>query len=419
MKNLRTIVLAAGKGTRMKSGTPKVLHPVCGKPMLEHVLDTVRSAGSLRTYVVLGHQHPRVRKALELGRDRQVVVQKKLLGTADAVKSVSGLKTYGGDVLVLCGDTPLLTKNTLRRLLRRHRKSRAHCTVLTAVMDDPGSYGRIIREDGRIAAIREQRDATAGERHIREINTGVYCFKARALFSELRKVKRNRRKKEFYLTDVVALFARSGRKVESVTTADPEEALGINDRTDLAFAEWLLRQRILEKWMLRGVTVMDPQTTYVDTDVSIGRDTVLYPCTVIERDVKIGRDCRVGPFARIRSGSRIGRRVEIGSFGEISRTRLGDGSLVKHFGFLGDAVVGREANIGAGVVTANFDGRTKSPTRIGAKAFIGSDSVLIAPARIGPAAVTGAGCVIKKGSVIPAGSVVAGVPARIVRRKTQ
>jgi bifunctional UDP-N-acetylglucosamine pyrophosphorylase/glucosamine-1-phosphate N-acetyltransferase len=401
----------------MKSVLPKVLHPVGGKPMLQYVLDIAGRAGSLKTYVVLGHQNRAVRRHLEKGL--VAVIQKRLQGTADAVKTVRPhFQGYSGDVLVLCGDTPLLKEKTVKGLIRRHKRSKAACTFLSAVVDHPESYGRVIRaSDGRVTAIREEKDATYDEKQIREINAGVYCFKSRELFTTLSAIKLNRKKKEFYLTDVIERLLEKGLKVETRTTEDFTEGVGINDRTDLAFVEWVMRQRVLEELMLRGITVTDPQTTCIDRDVKIGNDTVVYPFTVIENNVRIGRRCRIGPFAHIRPGTVLADDVEVGNFTEVSRSRVGRGTLMKHFGFLGDARLGVKVNIGAGTVTANFDGVRKNQTRIDDKAFIGSDSILVAPVRVGRGAVTAAGSVLTKGKSVPAGGLAVGVPAKIRARR--
>lgn len=416
MSDFRAIILAAGRGTRMRSEIPKVLHKVCGKPVLEYVLDIVRSLRSLKTYVVTGYGSQKVKEAV--GEGVECVVQEKLLGTGDAVmRCASHFTNYRGDVLVLCGDTPLLSKTIVLALLKKHHHAKAAATVLTANIDEPRGYGRIVRDaQGRFLAIREQKDATYTEDKIKEINVGAYCFKAKDLFETLKKVRMNPKKKEFYLTDVIGLLLCEGKSVASVTAQDPSSAFGVNTREDLAVADGVIRQRILSKHMLAGVTIVDPLTTYIEAGVSIGRDTVIYPMSVIHTDVRIGTNCSIGPFARIRQGTRISDRVEIGNFAEVSRTSIGSGVFVKHFSFLGDAVVGQKANIGAGVVTANFDGVNKNKTFIGPQAFIGSDAILVAPARIGARAMVGAGSVVARGKTIPAGSIAVGVPARVIRK---
>lgn len=417
MNEFRTIILAAGKGTRMKSQVPKVLHKVAGKPVLEYVLDVVRSLRSLKTYVVVGHKSELIEA--HVGARAEIVIQKQLLGTADAVRSVSSqLKDYSGHVLILCGDTPLLDRSIIRRLIAVHLRKKASCTVLTARIPQPGTYGRIIRDDqDAIAAIREYKDATPEEQAINEINVGVYCFRSPLLFETLKKVQLNPKKKEFYLTDIVELLLSHGKRVETLVTDDPNVAFGVNTREDLALCESILRQRTLKRLMYNGVTIVDPKTTFIDGDVKIGQDTTIHPFTVIQSGVRIGHECSIGPFARVRSGSIIGNKIEIGNFSEISRSRIGDGTFMKHFGYLGDTTVGKNANIGAGCVTANFDGKDKNKTFIGDGAFIGSDAVLVAPVSVGSKAVVGAGSVVTKGKKVPARGLAVGVPARIFSEK--
>ncbi len=417
MKDLRTLILAAGKGTRMKSNLAKVLHPLWGRPLIQYVLEVSQAVGSLKICVVAGHQPDAVRKYL--GRSTAAVIQKRLLGTADAVRSAASfLKGFRGDVLILCGDTPLLTKETVRRLVKKHQTSKAGCTFLTASVQEPYGYGRIIRDAaGHVTAIREHKDASDAEKAVKEINVGVYCFRGPELNETLKKVTLNPKKKEFYLTDIVELLVGKNLKVETVTTGDANEGLGINTREDLALAAEILRYRILRKWMLEGVTIVDPKTTYIDADVEIGQDTTIRPFVVIENNVRIGKNCTVGPFTRLRPGTKLKDHVEIGNFAEVSRSELGEHSLMKHFSFLGDARVGSRVNIGAGVVTANYDGKNKNVTHIADEAFIGSDSILVAPVTIGRKAVTGAGSVVKKGTVVPPGKVAVGVPARVISRR--
>ncbi|MBI3315100.1 MAG: NTP transferase domain-containing protein [Candidatus Omnitrophica bacterium] len=397
----------------MRSDVPKVLHPIAGRPVIAYVLDIVRS---LKTFVVVGHGSQKVRAAL--GDGLTYVVQDRLLGTADALRRVAPLfRGFRGHVLVLCGDTPLLEKQTVRRLLAEHRRSRADATVLTAHIHDPRGYGRIVRDvSGHIIAIREQKDASPREAQITEINVGAYCFQAQKIFDVLKRVKWNARKKEFYLTDAIEVLWTRGGRVGTVLAEDASSAFGINTRADLARAERVIRTRILRKLMLAGVTIVDPATTYVETGVRIGQDTVIYPCTVVHRDVTIGTNCRIGPFARLRPGTRVGDHVEIGNFTEVSRSRVGKNTFMKHFSFLGDATLGADVNIGAGTVTANFDGRAKNRTTISDGALIGSDAVLVAPVTVGKKAVVGAGSVVTRGKNIPAGAVAFGVPARIIKK---
>ena len=416
MSHFRSIILAAGRGTRMKSDVPKVLHQVCGRAMIEYVLDITRALRSLKTYVVVGHDAAKVKQTL--GNGVEFVPQDKLLGTADAVLRVERhLKSFRGTVLILCADTPLLSKHIVRALLSKHHKNKASVTVLTAFIDNPQGYGRIIRDRaGSFLAIREEQDTNAKEVLVNEINVGVYCFESRKFFETLKKVRPNPRKKEFFLTDVVGLLLAAGHKVDTLTTEDAYVAFGINTRLDLAQAQGVMRKRILDEHMRKGVTMVDPATTYIEADVKIGHDTIIFPCTVIHSDVRIGAHCKIGPFARIRPGSRIANNVEIGNFTEVSRAAIGAGTLMKHFSFLGDAQIGARANIGAGTVTANFDGVHKNKTVIGQGAFIGSDAILVAPVTVGPKAIVGAGSVVTKHTKVPAGAVARGVPAKIFKR---
>jgi bifunctional UDP-N-acetylglucosamine pyrophosphorylase/glucosamine-1-phosphate N-acetyltransferase len=421
MADLRSIILAAGKGTRMKSALPKVLHKVCGKPIIDYVLDVVRGSGSGQICVVVGHESDRVREHLNnygssggSGSELRVVEQKLLLGTADAVKTAAvTLKGYKGDVLVLCGDTPLITKKTVAGLIRKHRAAKAVCTILTANVDDPFGYGRIVRDhNGRVLCIREEKDASEAERSISEINVGMYCFKAPMLIEMLGRIQKNARKQEFYLTDIIELFGKANLKVETSVT-EAVEGLGVNSRQDLAVCEEILRWRILDDLMSNGVTIVDPATTFIWSGVKIGQDTVIRPMTFIENDVRIGRDCVIGPFCRVRPGTKIDDNVEVGNFAEISRSSLGKGCRMKHLSFLGDSTVGAGSNIGAGMVTANYDGKAKNKTFIGPSAFIGSNSTIVAPVKIGRRSVLGAGSVLTAGHNIPDQKVAYGVPARL------
>jgi bifunctional UDP-N-acetylglucosamine pyrophosphorylase/glucosamine-1-phosphate N-acetyltransferase len=415
-RQLKTIILAAGKGTRFNSRVPKVLHEVCGKPVLDYVIDTAKAAGSLKTYVVVGHEAELVRRAVEGRAD--IVLQEEQLGTAHAVRCAADeFKAYSGEVLVMCGDTPLLDPVIVRKLVSRHRRSGAVCTFLTAELANPEGYGRILRdESGRVRAIREHKDADTSERAIREINVGVYCFAGKELFGSIADIAINPKKKEFYLTDIIELFLSRGCKVDTLVTDDWTANLGINTRADLALAGSIMRERILKDLMSSGVTVVDPATTYVESDVRIGRDSVIYPCTYIHHGVRVGENCSVGPFARLRPGTVLADRVSVGNFAEISRSRLGADVNMKHFSFLGDADVGSGANIGCGAVTANYDGKNKNKTNIGRGAFIGCDAVLVAPTEVGAGAVVGAGSVVTPGRKVPANRVAVGIPARVIKK---
>lgn len=413
MPEIRAIILAAGKGTRLKSDIPKVLHHICGKPALSYIVDLVRS---LKTYVVVGFGTKEVQKAI--GSGVEYILQDQLLGTGDAVRRVEGhLKGFHGDVLVLCGDTPLLEKSVVSRLITMHRRSKASATILSAKVADPYGYGRMIRDRrGAVTAIREQKDLSMREMAINEINVGMYCFKAKDLFDALRGVKLHHTKKEYYLTDVIEVLLAKTKKVSSYVSLDPNVAFGINTRQDVAHAEGIMRARVLDQLMTAGVGIVDPATTFVDVGAKIGRDTIIYPCSAIASDVVIGKHCKIGPFARIRPGTRIADNTEIGNFAEVSRTKIGKNVMMKHFSFLGDTTVGEYVNIGAGVITANYDGKAKHPTVIGDQAFVGSDAILVAPVTIGKKAMVGAGSVVPRGTMVRPGSVVVGVPARLIRK---
>ncbi len=416
MSDVRTIILAAGKGTRMKSETPKVLHPVAGRAIIQYVLDVARGVRSLTNYVVVGHGAAKVKQSV--GDTVTYVLQDKLLGTADAVNRCAAyFKNYSGTVLILCGDTPLLSSEVVRELVRKHTQAKASASILTAEINNPQGYGRMVRDAaGDLMAIREQKDASVEEDKIKEINVGVYCFNSKDLFDALTKVKLNPNKKEFYLTDVVELLLAAGKRVGTLTTSDETVAFGVNSREDLAQAEAVIRQRILKMHMVQGVSIVDPTTTYIEANVKIGQDTVINPCSFIYAGVKIGRNCQIGPMARIRPGSKIGDGTQIGNFTEVSRTTIGNNSMMKHFSFLGDAQVGGNVNIGAGAITANYDGKNKNISKIGDGAFIGSDAVLVAPVVIGKKAMIGAGSLVTRGKNIPAGSLALGAPARVIRK---
>ncbi|OGW84344.1 MAG: hypothetical protein A2987_06940 [Omnitrophica bacterium RIFCSPLOWO2_01_FULL_45_10] len=418
MKDVIAVVLAAGKGTRMKSGIPKVLHRILGKSIIVHILDSIKKSGVNKTIVVTGHGRGLLKEALKKAAVK-VVTQKELLGSGHALISAKkALQGRSNNVLVVCGDTPLLKSGTLKELIDKHKQSGASATILAGKLKDPSGYGRIARDGrGRIIKIVEEENVKFYEGSKNEINVGTYCFKALDIFEALGKVKRDNKKKEYYLTDAIDILNREGKLIESVEAEDPDEAIGINERADLAEATQVLKKRILEEVMAGGVTVEDPQTTTIYTGVKIGRDTVIHPNTIIESEVEIGEDSSIGPHARLRPDVRIGNRVVIGDFVELVRTRVGDDSRIKHLTYLGDTTVGRHVNIGAGTITANYDGKNKNKTIIEDGASIGVGAMLIAPVRIGKGAVVGAGCVVPKNHNVPKGATVAGVPARALKKE--
>ncbi len=416
-KNVAAIILAAGRGERMKSDTPKVLHPICGRPMLGYVLDLVRDLKFEKVIVVLGHQHEAVRKFIKPGI--KVVLQKRLLGTADAVKvAQTALGNFKGTCLVLYADNPLLKKETIKKLLQHHRENNLDATLLTAKLKKPQGYGRILRDKySSICGIREEKDANDYEKDIKEINTGIICFNKDRLCAGLKYIRPNNRKHEYYLTDIIGTFYKKGYAIDGVATADIDEVLGINSRKDLARANKIMQRRINEELMQEGTSIIDPDSTFISYGAKIGRDSVIYPFTVIESNVKIGKRCLVGPFAHLREGTVIEDDVVVGNFLEIVRSRISSKTIAKHFAYLGDSRIGRQVNIGAGTVTANFDGRKKNITLIKDRAFIGSDTVLVAPVKIGKGAVTGAGAVVVKNTFVPDGAKVVGVPAKPIKTK--
>jgi bifunctional UDP-N-acetylglucosamine pyrophosphorylase/glucosamine-1-phosphate N-acetyltransferase len=444
------VLLAAGQGTRMKSNTPKVLHPLCGKPMLGYALEAAREVCAEKPVVVIGHGAEQVRQYV--GEAGTCVVQQPQLGTAHAALQAEPLlKGKTDHVLVAYADMPLLRGETFRSLIETQRTNVGPLSLLTVIADDPRGFGRIVRRsDGTVQEIVEEYVATAGQREIRELNVGVYCFRADWLWDALHRIEKNPRKGEYYLTDLVELAARELAPVQAVLHEDQVETIGINDRVDLADAERVMRQRINRRLMLNGVTLADPASTYIEGDVSIGKDTIILPNTHIEgttiigeaslvgpntiiRDSIVGNRCKVqasvmegarleddvniGPFARLRKGAHLATHVHMGNFGEVKDSYLGPGVKVGHFSYIGDATIGANANIGAGTITCNFDGEKKNPTEIGEDAFIGSDTMLVAPIKIGAGSKTGAGAVVTRD--IPPDTLAVGMPARGIKRLTR
>ncbi|MBI2153823.1 MAG: bifunctional UDP-N-acetylglucosamine diphosphorylase/glucosamine-1-phosphate N-acetyltransferase GlmU [Candidatus Rokubacteria bacterium] len=427
---LTTVVLAAGEGKRMRSRRPKVLHRLGGRPLIAYPVNLARRLGG-RLVLVVGRDGEEVRRAVGETADVHFVEQKERLGTGHALAQArSACGNGSGTILVLPGDTPLLSEAALRRLVDAHRAGNAAVTLLTAVVDDPSGYGRIVREGGRVTAIVEDGDASPPQKQIREIGTSVYCFDARRLWGALDQVRADNDQGEYYLTDVVGILQRQGQPVEAVVTDDPVECLGINDRRQLAQVAALLRSRTLDRLMADGVTILDPTTTYVDDTVTVGPDTVLAPGVVLEGATVIGAECAIGfgchlsdsrlgarvtlrpycvlseatvedeatlgPFCHLRPLSHVGARAKIGNFVELKKSRIGRGSKVPHLSYVGDATVGEDVNIGAGTITCNYDGVAKHETRIGPGAFIGTNSSLVAPLTIGAGAYVGAGSTITK-----------------------
>lgn len=453
MKGIRSsmkitgVLLAAGQGTRMKSSKPKVLFPMCGKPMIWHALEALRSASSEKPVVVIGHGADEVREYL--GDSAECVLQEPQLGTAHAVMQAEArLKGRTDQVIVAYADMPLLRGETFQRLVETQRLNRGPLSLMTIIADDPRGFGRIVRKpDGTVEAIVEEYVATPEQRQIKELNVGAYCFRADWLWEALHRIRKNPKKGEYYLTDIVEIAANEDLPVQAVTHDNFVDTIGINTRVHLSEAEAAMRHRINTEHMFNGVSIVDPATTYIDVGVRIGFDTTLMPNTHIHgntvigeanvigpntiiRDTSIGNGCRIlasvlegailedgvdmGPFARLRKGAHLKSHVHMGNFGEVKDSTLAEGVKMGHFSYIGDASIGANTNIGAGTITVNYDGEKKHPTEIGEEAFIGSDTMLVAPLKLGDGARTGAGAVVTKD--VPEDTLVVGMPARAIRK---
>lgn len=436
--DLHVVILAAGKGTRMKSAIPKVLHHLAGLPLIEHVLRTVDQLDVASKVLVVGHGADEVRTALAGRPDLQYVVQSPQLGTGHALLQAEPvLKDRKGTVLLLYADVPLLQSSTLSRLVEAHRSARAAATVLTAELQDPYGYGRIVRDKaGLITRIVEHRDASAAQQAIREVNSGIYTFALSGLFDHLHRLATDNAQGEYYLTDLVAMYRQQDKRVETLRLDSADELRGVNSRLDLAELSAVLRQRKNRSLMVSGVTLEDPATSYIEMDVTVGQDTILGPGVRLEGTTTIGSRCRIhagsrltnatldddvvvldysvivdssvgshaaiGPMAHIRPASVVGPSARVGNFVELKKTSLGRGSKANHLAYLGDATIGEGANIGAGTITCNYDGVNKHKTIIEDGVFIGSDSQLVAPVTIGRDAYVGAGSSITRD--VPAGA---------------
>jgi bifunctional UDP-N-acetylglucosamine pyrophosphorylase/glucosamine-1-phosphate N-acetyltransferase len=447
--NLAIVIMAAGMGTRMKSKTPKVLHPILGKPMLNHVLEAVKPLDPVETVVVVGHEADRVRAGYE--REVSFVVQSPQLGTGHAVQQARALLENKADViLAVPSDMPLLSAQTFQNLITVYQRTQGSLVMLTVEREDSLGFGRIVRdEQGYVRAIVEEVDCTPEQKAISELNVGVYVFEAEWLWQNLEKIPLSA-KGEYYLTDLVGLAVEQSKRVQAELMVESVEALGINNRAHLAHVEAILRQKINRKLMESGVTMIDPATTYIDFEVTIGQDTVIYPNTYLVGKTTIGCDCVVGPgsfienstvgdnceirfsvveqaviennvdigpFSHLRKGAHLAEGVHLGNFGEVKNSYLGPGTKMGHFSYLGDATTGQNVNIGAGTITCNFDGINKHRTNIDDDAFIGSDTMLVAPVNIGQNSKTGAGSVVTRD--VPDNSVAYGVPARLKNRNTE
>jgi bifunctional UDP-N-acetylglucosamine pyrophosphorylase/glucosamine-1-phosphate N-acetyltransferase len=431
MSDVHLVVLAAGKGTRMKSSLPKVLHQVAGRPMIDHVLTAGHELAPSTVTVVTGFQADRLQAALAGHSHIVSVVQEPQLGTAHALLATAPvLEGLRGILVLLSGDVPLLRARTLETLVARHRDTGAAATLVTAVVPNPGGYGRVVRSGEAIARIVEDRDASAEERAIREINAGVYAFELDGMFDALRAIAADNAQGEYYLPDLVAMFRSAGRVVETVTVEDADEILGVNSRSELAEVSRKMREAKCRELMAAGVTIEDPATTYIDGDVRIGIDTIVKPGVTIEGQTTIGAGCEihsgvriassavgdgvhildhclidhatiqdhasVGPFAHLRANAVVGVSARVGNFVELKKSVLGDRSKAMHLSYLGDATIGTDANIGAGTITCNYDGVAKHQTTIEDGAFVGSDTQLIAPVTIGAGAYVGTGTTVRE-----------------------
>jgi len=443
MSQVTAVILAAGEGKRMRSRQPKVLHPLCGLPLIAYPLRTARALADRIVLVVGPNADAVVERA---GSGVRAVVQRERLGSGHAVLQAQA-ECGEGTILVLPGDMPLLSVETIGRLVDHHRKSRAAATVLTAVVPAPQGYGRVVRRGGHVKRIVEDRDATAAEKKIAEINTSVYCFAAAKLWQALGKVRADNDQGEYYLTDVIGILARAGARVDAVVIPDPGEAAGVNDRKQLAAVAAVQRRRILDRLMESGVTILDPASTYIDDTVTIEPDTTIHPHVTIEGPSAIGGDCIIGPgchvsasriaervtllpycviresaidedatlgpFCHLRPLAHVGPKAKIGNFVELKKSTIGRGSKVPHLSYVGDATVGEGVNVGAGTITCNYDGVNKHETKIGDRAFIGTNTSLVAPVTVGEGAYVGAGSTITKD--VPPGALAVGRAQQIVK----
>jgi bifunctional UDP-N-acetylglucosamine pyrophosphorylase / glucosamine-1-phosphate N-acetyltransferase len=413
-----SVILAAGKGTRMRSEVPKVLHRLMGAPLLEYALEKVEVLGCDPKVVVVGFRRDLVEAEFP-GRGIRWAHQAEQLGTGHAAATgIRAVPDYDGDVLVLNGDLPLLEVETLRGMLQHHAGTRADVTVLTSPMANPYGYGRIIRDPATrlLRDIVEEKDADDATRAIPEGNVGTYVFRPKVFEEAYRRTDRNNRQGEYYLTDVVVQAVRAGARVETFTVPDGVWKDQVNSRREMASVAAVVRRRLLDAYMDSGVTIDDPSTTYIEKGVRIGRDTRIFPFVHIERGVEIGEGSEVGPFVHLRPGTVLDEAASIGNFVEIKASRVGPGVKARHLSYIGDAQVGADVNIGAGTIFANFDGKKKNATVVKRRAFIGSGTILVAPVTVGEGAITGAGAVVTKNHDVADGDVVVGIPAKSLRR---
>jgi bifunctional UDP-N-acetylglucosamine pyrophosphorylase / glucosamine-1-phosphate N-acetyltransferase len=413
------IILAAGQGKRMKSVKAKVLHEVCGQPMIRYVVDAARGAGARTIVIVVGYGADQIQDYLRDEPDILYATQTEQLGTGHAAKVCRPLLDgYHGPALILVGDEPLLRPQPLADLLERQHHDQAACLLGTVVLDDPTGFGRILRDSaGRFLRIVEERDCTPEERALKEVNPSCYVFELPSLWDALDQIGTSNAQGEYYLTDAPEHLRTMDRKVLALNVLRPDDVLGVNTRQHLSQAEAIMQSRIHNHWMTEGVTIVDPLSTHIDSRCTIGCDTVIYPYTVLSGEVKVGSQCRIGPFTHLRDGTVLDDNVEVGAFVEVKQSHLSKGTIVRHLAYLGDADVGEGVNFGATAITANFDGQSKHPTYIGDRSRIGAGAILVAPVSIGNDAVVGANAVVTKNQDVADGQTVVGVPARPIERK--
>ncbi len=393
-KNIMAIVMAAGKGTRMKSKKSKLVQKIYGKEIVKRAVENAQKAGIHDIVAVVGYQKEEVMEVL--GDSVKYAYQDEMLGTGHAVMQAKEfLAGKKGKVLVLNGDVPLLRPDTLNKLVEKSIENREYATLLTAIYENPTGYGRIIRDEGgNIKGIVEEKDTKPSQRKIKEINAGIYCFDVEELFAALDKIKPNNAQGEYYITDVISIMNKKGLKTGAVIVEDNTEILGINDRIQLEMLTKVLQMRINTEHMKNGVTIEDVNNTYIYDDVQIGMDTVIHPNTIIKSGVEIGEDCEIGPNSYIREGCKLSNKVKIGSFVEIKKAIIGEGTKVPHLSYMGDCEIGEKCNIGCGTITCNYDGFHKSKTIIGNHSFIGSNTNLVAPVTLGDETFVAAGSTI-------------------------
>jgi len=428
-KDLNVVIMAAGKGTRMKSKLPKVLHKVAGEPMLSHVINSAKQLEPNKIITIIGYESNQIIDYYGDSLNVCWTEQKEQLGTGHAVMQVvPELTDYKGDILILSGDVPLLSIKTMKNFIDLHRESNAKATILTTILENPFGYGRIIKnKDGNVVKIVEEKDSSPEEKLVQEINSGTYCFDWESLSKYIKELKPSNAQKEYYLTDVIKLFVDNELSVKSYQVDNPDEVLGINDRITLSYVSKKIRTTINNQLMLSGVTILDPDTTYIDSKVKIGEDTIVYPNTIIEGNTTIGENCvigpntqisnstignnvkivfasvfdskianktSIGPYSRIREHADIGENCKIGNFVELKKTIFENDVKASHLSYLGDAEIGEKTNVGAGTITCNYDGKRKHKTIMGSNVFVGSNSTLVAPITLESDSYVAAGSVI-------------------------